>query len=670
MPAYTFEPGLALAADTLAPAASVTGTLKDTAGTQIPAYDLNGLQATITTNSRGYFSGFKADVGVALLDFGDVALPVVSVEVRDSGLQAQAAQSAAEAAQASAAASETAAATSAADAARAASLVDAPADAAVATLVQDPATQTAARLRDAFVPRDEYAVSALAHGADPTGAVDSTAALQAAVDAAIAGRIGTVYIPDGTYRVDGTVNVTAPLTIAGAWTPRTSKVSKFERLGGTVLVASAGTVAPVIRVAPVSGKMNGFRLADLMILGSDHATSDANRVDRVAIEAADIHTEISVERVNVTGFARQALRFVEVFDGHLIGCRILNCGTDNVYPAVEYTGVEENTNAIHAFGLHVEGCAYMLKIDAGSRHNQFVACKFEMYTPAPLYPPIRVTGTALENSFSGCQFVLRNADDTYFYASVADQPHMIALDAAAGKTVVSGCMFTSANYHLDPAKARQGSRWLKHSAGRLVFAGNTVDLCWGGDGPKALVLGTRAIVEGNLIYSRSISGQRNIAELGADNLVTSNVFDSPDPSAGNGSGALFTCTGGNNVFATNRINMAAFAILSGPATQSVLEVSRGARTLTDLAATPNVGWQDQSATKLFKASNTAATSITGLTGAQAGEEISLLFTNSNTTLVHSASFRLKGGANVTPVFGQTVRIYYDGATWYETGRSF
>jgi hypothetical protein len=104
---YTFENGLALSALTLEPAANTVLTFRATSGGDpVETYDLNGFPAVIRTNARGHFSGFKAPVRVGLIDFGDVPLPVSSVEARDAGLYAadaviaaqEAAQSAAEAA--------------------------------------------------------------------------------------------------------------------------------------------------------------------------------------------------------------------------------------------------------------------------------------------------------------------------------------------------------------------------------------------------------------------------------------------------------------------------------------------------------------------------------------------------------------------------------------------
>jgi hypothetical protein len=43
----------------------------------------------------------------------------------------------------------------------------------------------------------------VSYGADPTGATDSTAAIQAAINAASAAGGGTVHVPEGTFTVTG-----------------------------------------------------------------------------------------------------------------------------------------------------------------------------------------------------------------------------------------------------------------------------------------------------------------------------------------------------------------------------------------------------------------------------------------------------------------------------------
>jgi len=59
--------------------------------------------------------------------------------------------------------------------------------------------------------------SVVDQGADPTGGADSTAAIQAAIDAASAAAPAVVDLPAGTYRVDGTLRVdTSGVVLRGA----------------------------------------------------------------------------------------------------------------------------------------------------------------------------------------------------------------------------------------------------------------------------------------------------------------------------------------------------------------------------------------------------------------------------------------------------------------------
>lgn len=71
--------------------------------------------------------------------------------------------------------------------------------------------------------------------------------------------------------------------------------------------------------------------------------------------------------------------------------------------------------------------------------------------------------------------------------------------------------------------------------------------------------------------------------------------------------------------------------------------------------------------------NSAPTSITNFTDYASTQEVMLIFANSNTTLVNSASLVLKGGVNVTPAANNVIVIKRFGAfssAWIEVSRSF
>lgn len=88
--------------------------------------------------------------------------------------------------------------------------LETPTDGRMAEHINDTASQTSAALSASYV-----APSAMAAGptVDPTGTTDSTAAIQAAIDACDVG--GTLWIPNGTYKISAPLVVTKSMTITG-----------------------------------------------------------------------------------------------------------------------------------------------------------------------------------------------------------------------------------------------------------------------------------------------------------------------------------------------------------------------------------------------------------------------------------------------------------------------
>src|SRR5262245_5791569 len=105
-------------------------------------------------------------------------------------------------------------------------------------------------------------VSVTSRGADPTGAADSTAAFNAAISAAGAG--GTVWIPEGTFRIPGHL-ILNNITIRGAGMWRSTVVGAAPGFYGNS--APAGS--------------SGVHLADFAIFGDVRERNDADQVNGV-----------------------------------------------------------------------------------------------------------------------------------------------------------------------------------------------------------------------------------------------------------------------------------------------------------------------------------------------------------------------------------------------------
>ena len=90
------------------------------------------------------------------------------------------------------------------------------------------------------------------------------------------------------------------------------------------------------------------------------------------------------------------------------------------------------------------------------------------------------------------------------------------------------------------------------------------------------------------------------------------------------------------------------------------------QTLTANSATPSVS-NDLSG--MWNTSNSVATNVTNFTDAYTGQLIIVLANDSNTTLIHNALLILRGGANLPMVLGSLITLRKDATVWREVSRS-
>lgn len=90
-------------------------------------------------------------------------------------------------------------------------------------------------------------------------------------------------------------------------------------------------------------------------------------------------------------------------------------------------------------------------------------------------------------------------------------------------------------------------------------------------------------------------------------------------------------------------------------------------TITSGAAVPNF-------LEFINVTMSAPTNITSISAGRYGDRITLLFNNSNATLVHAAALVLKGAINVNPASGNMITLMCDGTSsgvnWREISRNF
>jgi hypothetical protein len=86
------------------------------------------------------------------------------------------------------------------------------------------------------------------------------------------------------------------------------------------------------------------------------------------------------------------------------------------------------------------------------------------------------------------------------------------------------------------------------------------------------------------------------------------------------------------------------------------------RTYTAAGATPSVA-----GFKTVKVGQSGGVTITNLTGGTIGQQVTLFFTDANTTIASGTNFALNSG--VTSASGMLLTLLYDGTKWYEVSRS-
>lgn len=159
------------------------------------------------------------------------------------------------------------------------------ADLAAQEWAQRPVTQT--YLRDATASlrasQPSGVANVLGFGADPTGSVDSTAAIQAAINSFPAGN-GTVYIPRGTYKIIGNLLVQQHrLNIVGD--ERYATQLLFAPIAdGTCLKVQLGTASPIYQ----------FSIRNLLFYSADSTFT------KTALEIIDAST-YAIEHITVGG---------------------------------------------------------------------------------------------------------------------------------------------------------------------------------------------------------------------------------------------------------------------------------------------------------------------------------------------------------------------------------
>lgn len=150
-----------------------------------------------------------------------------------------------------------------------------------------------ARENASAAPRPTARFDALAFGVVASETVDSTAALQAALDAAGEAGGGIVELPAGRFRFDGTLVVPTGVTLQGTYRSAPSVVDKDEKPTGTVLLTFANRgkadAAPFIEL-----KGSNCALCGVVVIYPDWKQTDVPPVPYPPCVASENSTAVAV----------------------------------------------------------------------------------------------------------------------------------------------------------------------------------------------------------------------------------------------------------------------------------------------------------------------------------------------------------------------------------------
>src|SRR5882724_8616405 len=247
--------------------------------------------------------------------------------------------------------------------------------------------QTAAEFAAGVTPTNYYVpthlvlgyVSADRYGPDPTGVIDATAIIQAALN--VGGVGSTVWIPPGTYRINGTLN-------------------KFA--GQIVKGASWATTPLTYVLAPGSTVLKQYSVADIPLI-QQVGVSDAAQVERGGLEDIALINNVAGAAVGTayyTNFARQQK-------------------IDNVYISSFSKGmVFDNVSWL----MQVNHCRIMdftkfaVVQNSASEDNIFTNCQFSGYFPQSVALSLNnelANTTFINCYFQGCNYgIVMSQGDT------------------------------------------------------------------------------------------------------------------------------------------------------------------------------------------------------------------------------------------------------------------
>ena len=494
-------------------------------------------------------------------------------------------------------------------------------------------------------------VSITDFGADPTGATDSTAAINSAVGALSAG--GTLLCPAGTYLISSPIifdgkNATvsaygANFTLVGDNTGFVVKgtITNFTVLGGSI-TGDNNAARPDSSTAQIGwliGDAAGATINNVTI--RDVKVSQANVGFKasygiggiIAYNVRFINCE-AIDSAGSAGGVGYGFQFAQVSGGMIDNCFAANCTRHGIYlsEGADYIvsncyvkdcgpggGSVRGAIAIaRSNNVSVTGCSISNSDDVA----MVIDDDAQGLSPDNFTKNVTVTGCTFKENILGGLWVGTSADP--------------ATDGFVENLIVDSCSFFS--------YATNTNNEIRVTAGKNIILSNSIiDTTNAGASQRAVAL-TNA---GGSSYTNNVSflgnqfvGVQNVAVELAAGLGTNNV----DLRFSQNHGISYTWLDGAGAVTNNAVY-----------TDDLGQISNS-------GATPNIG-----AGNRFLLTQTGAVSVTSFVGGYEGKRISIQFGDSNSTL--TTNMYLAGNTNFAAAINDQIVLEYRGTQWREISRT-
>lgn len=497
----------------------------------------------------------------------------------------------------------------------------------------------------------QESVSVLDFGADPTGATDSTVAINAAVGALPAG--GTLLFPVGTY------SISSPIIFDGKNATVSAYGANFTLVGDNTGFVVKGTITNfTVLGGSITGDNNAARpdssTAQIGWLIGDAAGATINNVTirDVKVSQANVGFKASyggggiiaynvrfinceaVDSAGSTGGVGYGFQFAQVSGGMIDNCLAANCTRHGIYLSEGSDYIVSNcyVKDCGPGGGSVRGAIAI----ARSNNVSVTGCSISNSDDVAMVIDDDAQGLAPNNftknvTVTGCTFK-ENILGGLWVGTSADP----ATDGFVENLIVDSCSFFS--------YATNTNNEIRVTAGKNIILSNSIiDTTNSGASQRAVAL-TNA---GGSSYTNNVSflgnqfvGVQNVAVELAAGLGTNNV----DLRFSQNHGISYTWLDGAGAVTNNAVY-----------TDDLGQISNS-------GATPNIG-----AGNRFLLTQTGAVSVTSFVGGYEGKRISIQFGDSNSTL--TTNMYLAGNTNFAAAINDQIVLEYRGTQWREISRT-